>query len=127
MERDYKPADIALLLDKIRPYAALDIDSPFPHQFVPVPQYEPNEQEQALLEEYRTNPRLTSAVHAVQRMSYMHVDSAGLDANEVRKMMSIASQYNTHQLKDIVYHLWQKCLEIESGMSIYELAPKMGF
>lgn len=120
MEHDYKPANIAVLLDRIRPYAVLDVNSPFPHEFVPAPQYQPNEQEKLLLEEYRTNQRITSAVHAVQRMSYMHVDNAGINASNIRVMMRIGTA-------DSMYHLWQKCLEIESGMSIYELAPKMGF
>lgn len=120
MERDYKPADIAVLLDKIQPYAVLDFNSPFPHSRVSMPEYIPTEQEQILLNEYRTNQRLTSAVNAVHRMSYIHLDNAGIDTDEIRFMMNIGTA-------DSIYHLWQKCLEIESKMNIYDLAPKMGF
>lgn len=120
MERDYKPANIAVFLDKIHPYAILDFNSPFPHKFVAMPEYIPTEQEKALLNEYRTNQRLTSAVNAVHRMSYIHADYAGLDTGSIRIMMNIG-------VADSMYHLWQKCLEIESEMNIYDLAPKMGF
>lgn len=127
MERDYKPADIAVLLDRIHPYAALDFNSPFPHRFVSIPEYIPTEQEKILLNEYRTNQRLTSAVNAVHRMSYIHLDNAGLDTDEIATMMKIGAIYNSGNQNHSIYHLWQKCLEIESKMSIYDLAPKMGF
>lgn len=120
MEHDYKPADIAVLLDKVCQYAILDINSPFPHEFVPAQQYQPNKQEQLLLEEYRTNPKLARAVNVVHRASMLHLDNMGINASDIASVMKGKAD---EQLS--LYHRWQKSIEEETGMSIYDFALRL--
>lgn len=120
MERDYKPADIAVLLNKIVPSATINWDTfPLPG-YIPDKMYEPSESEKALLQEYRSDERLRSAVHAVQSMSVLRLDNVGLDVKAIVDDMKTPMHID-------VYHNWQAIIEKHSGISIYDLAPKMGF
>lgn len=119
-KHDYKIADIAVLLDKVTPSAVFDWNS-YPPVKTTAAEYTPTEYEKSLLKEYMSDKQLQTAVHMAHRMSMVYLDNLGINASDVRAAIA-----NEKDESLSPYHRWQKSLEENTNMSVYDLVEDMG-